>query len=66
MKEPDFDVKMLSKNGIHVPQFSGKEHFMLGIYPGNRKMDVILHTHTYFFILWIRKGEGCIPLILKI
>lgn len=31
---------------------------MLGIYPGNRKMDVIPHTHTYFFILWIRKGEG--------
>lgn len=58
MKEPDFDVKMLSKNGIDVPQFSGKEHFMLGIYPGNRKMDVIPHTHTYFFILWIRKGEG--------
>lgn len=48
MKEPDFDVKMLSKNGIDVPQFSGKEHFMLGIYPGNRKMDVIPHTHTYF------------------
>lgn len=49
MKESDFDVKMLSKNGIDVPQFSGKEHFMLGIYPGNRKMDVIPHTHTYFF-----------------
>lgn len=31
MKEPDFDVKMLSKNGIDVPQFSGKEHFMLGM-----------------------------------
>ena len=29
MEEPDFDVKMLSKNGIDVPQFSGKEHFML-------------------------------------
>lgn len=58
MKEPDFDVKMLSKNGIDVPQFSGKEHFMLDIYSGNRKMDVIPHTHTYFLIVWIRKGEG--------
>lgn len=48
MKEPDFDVKMLSKNGIDVPQFSGKEHFMLGIYPGNRKMDVI---HLFFHFM---------------
>lgn len=58
MKEPNFDVKMLSNNGTYIPQYSGKKNFILGIYPGSREMNGTLHSHTYYFIHWIKKGEG--------
>ena len=57
MKEPDFDLQMLSRNGEEVSQYSGKKGFMVDIYSGSKKMNG-LHTHTYYFMLWIKRGIG--------
>lgn len=58
MKEPDFDLQVLSRDGQKIPLYSGKEGFMVDLYPGSKKMNEFLHTHTYYFILWIKKGKG--------
>ena len=58
MKEPDFDLQVLSRCGENIPQYCGKKGFMVDIHPGSKKMNVNLHTHTYYFILWIKRGKG--------
>lgn len=58
MKEPDFDLQVLFRDGKGIPQYRGKEGFMVNIYPGSKKMNCNLHTHTYYLILWIKRGKG--------
>lgn len=58
MKEPDFDLQVLSRDGQKIPQYRGKEGFMVDLYPGSKKMNGNLHTHTYYLILWIKRGKG--------
>lgn len=48
---------MLTKDGV-IPQYCGKEGSYLKVIPHNGKLYSEMHSHNFYLILWIKKGQG--------
>lgn len=47
-----------TKDGV-IPQYCNKEGSYLKVIPHNNgNLDTELHTHNFYLILWIKKGQG--------
>ena len=47
-----------TKDGV-IPQYCNKEDSYLKVIPHNNgNLDTELHTHNFYLILWIKKGQG--------
>lgn len=54
-----FDKRILhTKDGV-IPQYCNKKDSYLKVIPhNNENLDSELHTHKFYLILWIKKGQG--------
>jgi len=46
-----------TKDGV-IPQYCNKEGSYLKVIPHNGILDSELHSHNFYLILWIKKGQG--------
>ena len=47
-----------TKDGV-IPQYCNKDGSYLKVIPHNNgNLDTELHTHNFYLILWIKKGQG--------
>ena len=59
MRKSFFYKRVLhTKDGV-IPQYCNKEGSYLKVIPHNNgNLDSELHTHNFYLILWIKKGQG--------
>ena len=58
MRKSLFNKRPLhTKDGV-IPQYCNKEGLYLKVIPHNGNLDSELHTHNFYLILWIKKGQG--------
>ena len=58
MDKSSFKKKLIHREGRDFPQYYGNDESLLDIFPLNGMLDSELHSHQFFLILWIKKGNG--------
>lgn len=58
MDKSSFKKKLTHREGRDFPQYYGNDESLLDIFPLNGMLDSELHSHQFFLILWIKKGNG--------